>query len=27
MVAVAKARHQPGYGIALKRGLDRHSGK
>src|SRR5215813_12575413 len=24
MVAVAKARHQPGYGIGLKRGWDRH---
>ena len=24
MVAVAKARHQPGYGIGLKSGWDRH---
>ena len=26
MVAVAKARHQPGYGIGLKRGWDRQLG-
>src|SRR5579859_6162552 len=24
MVAVAKARHQPGYGVGRKRGWDRH---